>query len=157
MGKLLGVVLVAAVLGTSSTSFSSQLPNELARFTSTNGSVPPQYRKRFDCRIYASHVQKITTEGTSEGNSVSTPVAWTDEVPNPETLTKLVDLAATGEIIRGPGRIGAGIRMYEGVQTFGPGAPVAKLLKSEGAVTARNTSKAVPTLVKFTDFNCNRQ
>ena len=157
MGKLSSMVLLAAVFGTSGVSFSSQMPNELARYSSNNGTVAPQYRKRFDCRIYANRVQKITTEGTAEGNVVNTPVAWTDEVPNAASLTKLVDLAAMGEVIRGPGRIGGGLRLYEGVQTFGPGGPNPKILKAEGSYSARNTAPAAQTIIKFTDFNCIQQ
>ena len=91
------------------------------------------------------------------GSPIIKDIAWTAEVANAKQLTGLVAAAAKGEITHGPRRVGGGTRMYEGVETIGAGAPKATILQAEGGMTAKNTSEAAKTLVRFTDFNCNQQ
>ena len=139
----------------SMTVFASELPNELTRYTSNNGSRA--VRKVFLCRVFANRVTKQTTEGSVTGSPVISDVAWTSEVANADVLARLVDRAAEGLVTYGPRRIGAGVQLYEGVQTVGSGAPKAIVLRATGGMTAKNSSSSAATLVDFTQFNCLQQ
>ena len=139
---------------TSAIAFGSEVPNELTRYTSTNGTVAPKYRKVFRCQVYANRVVKQTTSGFVAEKPVFSVVAWTDEVRDADELTKLVDRAAEGNVTYGQASIGGRMELYEAVQTVGVGSPKATMLLGTGSISVKNSSPAAEKLVEFTKFNC---
>jgi hypothetical protein len=144
------LVLVAA----SPLAMASELPNPIATYYKTSGSVAPQFKKVTDCKIFDQQVTKATYAPNEKVQPVVTKTAYTAEVPNAAAVKKLVKSAKKESIAKTINPIGGPRVQINGVLTVGAGAPENVVLLDLGS---KRVGKAADKLIAFITYNCLEQ